>query len=80
MIRGNVQLKNVGYRVYCKVCEKVGILVEMNGETGRCTRIRCGEHYRDYQKEEYGSNLFDHLMKVHGIDKKIEFGFEVVRK
>ena len=38
----------------------------MNGDTGHCARVRCGEHYyRDYQKCLATSKLSDHVVNEH---------------
>ena len=80
VIRGSVLWRMWDTEIYFKVFEAAGIQIEMNGETGRCARVRCGEHYKDYQEGDDGSNLFDHVKKEHEGDRNTEFGFEVVRK
>ena len=44
--KGQCSAENIGYRVHCKPCAQNGVVVEMHGETGRCARVRCGEHQR----------------------------------
>ena len=50
----------------------------MHDETGRCARIRCKEHYRDYQSGLPRSNLYEHVVETQGGNSGIEFKFEVV--
>ena len=71
-------LENTGYVVQCIQCEEEGIEVTMHGETGRCARIRCGEHYRDYQNGLPRSNLYEHVVETHNNERGMEFKFEVV--
>ena len=50
----------------------------MHGETGRCARVRCGEHYRDYQNGLPRSNLFEQVVEKHDGDKNMKFRFDVL--
>ena len=77
--KGRCDVENAGYIVKCKSCEQEGIVAVMNGETGRCARVRCKEHFRDYQSELPRSNLFAHVVEKHGGDKSTQFQFEVAR-
>ena len=76
--RGKCDVENAGYSVKCVKCEEDGIEVVMHGETGRCARVRCKEHYRDYQSGLPRSNLYQHVVDTHGGDKNTQFKFEVV--
>ena len=75
--KGRCDTENAGYIVKCLKCEQDGVEAVMHGETGRCARVRCKEHYRDYQSELPRSNLFGHVVEKHGGDKSTQFRFEV---
>ena len=63
----------------CKLQENLqGILVpaEMHGESSRCARVRCGEHYSALKRGK-NSNLYEHIMDYHNGDQTVQFGFEV---
>ena len=76
--KGRCSEENIGYSVKCIVCEDQGVDVVMHGETGRCARVRCGEHQRDYQSGLPRSNLYEHVLKEHNGDKSTQFRFDVV--
>ena len=61
--KGKCDEENAGYTVKCVQYEAVGVEVTMHGETGRCARVRCGEHYRDYQNGLPRSNLYEHVVE-----------------
>ena len=45
----------------------------MHEEIGRCARVRCAEHFRDYKNGLPRSNLFGHVVEKHGGNKNTEF-------
>ena len=63
-------MENVGYLVWCK-----GARTVMHGETGRCVRLRCGEHEKAYLAK-INSNLWEHTRDVHK-GEKIEYWYKV---
>ena len=73
--KGQCCLENVGYLVWCKECELQGIRTVMHGETGRCARLRCGEHAKAYLAKK-NSNLWEHSRDVHK-GMNVEFGYKV---
>ena len=79
---GKCGKENCGYKIYCKRCKTQlnpqGELVpaEMHGESSRCARVRCGEHYAALRRGK-NSNLFEHVRDFHNGDESVEFGFEV---
>ena len=79
---GRCGKENCGYKIYCKRCKTQlnpqGELVpaEMHGESSRCARVRCGEHYAALRRGK-NSNLFEHVRDFHNGDESVEFGFEV---
>ena len=42
--KGLCSKEGVGYRIWCEVCDREGTEAVRHGETGRCARVRCGEH------------------------------------
>ena len=48
----------------------------MHGESSRCARVRCGEHYAALRRGK-NSNRFEHVRDFHNGDESVEFGFEV---
>ena len=73
---GKCRKESVGYKIWCKECEKMELKATMHGETGRCGMIRCGEHARDL-KAKKNSRLWEHCQEDHG-SKQVEFGYKVV--
>ena len=79
---GKCRKENCGYKIYCKACkinpDTDGKIVpaEMHGETSRSAKVRCKEHYNALKKKK-NSNLYEHLIEMHGGDESIEFGYEV---
>ena len=79
---GRCGKENCGYKIYCKVCrdnpnaEGKIIPAEMHGETSRSSKIRCREHYNALKRKK-NSNLYEHLVDMHGGDETVEFGYEV---
>ena len=73
--KGQCCMENVGYLVWCKECELQGVRTVMHGETGRCARIRCGEHEKALLAKK-NSNLWEHSRDVHDGDK-VEYGYKV---
>ena len=73
--KGLCSMENVGYMVWCKECEMKGVRTVMHGETGRCARIRCGEHERAYLSKK-NSNLWEHARDVHK-GGRVEYGYKV---
>ena len=51
----------------CK--EENGINATYHGETGRCAKVRCGEHARDLRSKLPGSNLYQHFMDQNSGDE-----------
>ena len=68
-------VESVGYTVICEECEESGVRTVMHGETGRCARVRCNEHY-DALVRKKNSNLWEHCLEVHG-GKTVNFRFNV---
>jgi hypothetical protein len=73
--KGQCCMENVGYLVWCKECELQGVRTVMHGETGRCARLRCGEHERALLAKK-NSNLWEHARDVHN-GEKVEYGYKV---
>ena len=73
--KGQCSIENVGYLVWCKECELQGVRTVMHGETGRCARIRCGEHEKAYLAKK-NSNLWEHTRDVHR-GEPVEYGYKV---
>ena len=68
-------MENMGYSVWCKECELQGVRTVMHGETGRCARLRCGEHEKALLAKK-NSNLWEHARDVHN-GEKVEYGYKV---
>ena len=77
--KGLCQMESVGYRIWCKACEEVGVEARMDGETGRTARLRCKEHMKALRSETESSNLREHCDLMHG-GVQVEFGCEVVSR
>ena len=73
--KGQCSMENVGYLVWCKECELQGIRTVMHGETGRCARLRCGEHEKAYLAKK-NSNLWEHVRDIHK-GENVEYGYKV---
>ena len=79
---GRCGKENCGYKIYCKVCRDIPnaegkiIPAEMHGETSRSSKIRCKEHHNALKRKK-NSNLYEHLVEMHGGDETVEFGYEV---
>ena len=58
-------------------CEESGVKTIYHGETGRCAKVRCGEHARDLRIKAKGSNLYQHVVERHSGDINTEFQYEV---
>ena len=67
-------LESVGYKVTCLQCAEDGVKAVVHGETGRCARVRCGEH-RDLVRKKKGS-LWPHCRDVHNGEVP-DFSYEV---
>ena len=70
-------IESVGYMVKCEECEQAGVRTVMHGETGRCARVRCNEHYDALMKKK-NSNLWEHCIDMHG-GRMVNFKFDVTR-
>ena len=68
-------IESVGYTVICEECERLGRRTVMHGETGRCARVRCNEHFDALMKKK-NSNLWDHCVSAHG-GNIVDFRFDV---
>ena len=68
-------MESVGYTVVCEECERLGRRTVMHGETGRCARVRCNEHFDALMKKK-NSNLWDHCVSAHG-GNIVDFRFDV---
>ena len=73
----NCSKESVGYMVTCEECEQSGGRTIMHGETGRCARIRCNEHFDALMKRK-NSNLWEHCMNMHE-GRLVDFKFEVTK-
>ena len=75
---GRCREENSGYVISCVPCkEENGINATYHGETGRCAKVRCGEHARDLRNKLPGSNLYQHVLDQHSGDVSTEFKYEV---
>ena len=61
--------EGVGYKVWCPLCEEEGSSAVMHGETGRCARVRIGEHFNALEQGR-SSNLREHCEEFHHVDFK----------
>ena len=77
--RGQCRVENSGYSITCLLCEENGVTATYQGETGRCAKVRCGEHARDLRNKAPRSNLYDHVVERHAGDLNTKFKYEVVR-
>ena len=77
--RGQCRVENSGYSITCLQCEENGVTATYQGETGRCAKVRCGEHARDLRNKAPRSNLYDHVVERHAGDLNTKFKYEVVR-
>ena len=68
-------MESVGFTVICKECEESEARTVMHGETGRCARVRCNEHY-DALVRKKNSNLWEQCLEVNG-GKTVDFRFNV---
>ena len=75
---GRCRKESVGYKVWCKECEEKRDKVIMHGETGRCAKVRCGEHAEALKRGDWDSRLWEHCKEVHK-GERVEFGYKVVR-
>ena len=73
----NCSKESVGYMVTCEECEKSGGRTVMHGETGRCARVRCNEHFDALMKRK-NSNLWEHCVNMHE-GRLVDFRFEVTK-
>ena len=71
--------ENSGHLVECMQCEEINVQAIIHGETGRCARIRCGEHHRDLKNKAPRSNLYEHIVAIHDGDTDTKFKYEVVK-
>ena len=69
---------NVGYKLFCETCQNKGVIREYEGETARSARLRGGEHYRDFLKENQGSVLYKHQQLEHE-GEQIEVGMKITK-
>ena len=67
--------EGVGYRIWCEVCDSEGTGAVMHGETGRCARVKCGEHIAALMRKK-NSNLWEHCVAKHN-GQMVKFGCEV---
>ena len=47
----------------------------VSGQTGRCARLRCGEHEKAYLAKK-NSNHWEHVRDIHK-GEKVEYGYKV---
>ena len=73
--KGLCSKESAEYRIWCEVCDTDGLQAVMHGETGRCARVRCGEHITALKKKK-DSNLWEHCVTKHN-GQLVKFGFEV---
>ena len=77
--RGLCSKEGVGYMIWCEVCEDDQGLrpARMHGESGRCARVRVGEHMEALFSGK-SSNLREHCEQVHG-GEIVPFASKVTR-
>ena len=75
--RGMCSKEGVGYKVWCPLCEEEGSSAVMHGETGRCARVRIGEHFNALEQGR-SSNLREHCEEFHH-GEKVDFKCKVTR-
>ena len=56
---------NVGYALECGTCLERGKISVYEGETSRSARVRGGEHFKDFEKQNSKSVLFKHKEIAH---------------
>ena len=57
---GNCEKNYVGYRITCETCQRAGIIVEYEGESGRNAYSRGLEHQQGLRDEKEDSPLWKH--------------------
>ena len=77
--RGLCSKEGVGYMIWCEKCEDDQGLrpARMHGESGRCARVRVGEHMEALFSDK-SSNLREHCEQVHG-GEIVPFASKVTR-
>lgn len=75
---GGCEINSVGYKIWCGGCQRAGVEVKYDGETGRNAHSRGLDHQRDLEGEKDESPLWKHCQLEHDEEKQ-EFKMEVLK-
>ena len=67
---------NIGYRLWCNLCESRGIEKAYEGESSRNLHIRGKEHEAQYRRKDRNSVMNKHVMEDHE-DEKDDVKFDM---
>ena len=70
---------NVGYRVVCLNCQKLGLKAAYEGETGKPVKVRFKRHLEDLKHKNQSSPLHKHAVLKHP-NENPKFTFSVTSK
>ena len=70
---------NVGYRIVCLNCQKLGLKAAYEGETGKPVKVRFKRHLDDLKRKNESSPLHKHTILKHP-EENPKFMFSVTSK